>query len=74
MKMLNEEFNFFRGLFPLKILISGPPCSGKTHFASKLSEQYGIPHITIKDIIDMGNSLTNEYGQKLKARVEELID
>ena len=74
MKMLNDEFNFFRGLFPLKVLISGPPCSGKTHFASKLSEQYGIPHITIQDIIDMGNSLTNEYGQKLKARVEELID
>lgn len=74
MKMLNEEFNFFRGLFPLKVLISGPPCSGKTYFASKLSEQYGIPHITIQDIIDMGNSLTNEYGQKLKARVEELID
>ena len=38
MKMLNDEFNYFRGLFPLKVLISGPPCSGKTYFASKLSE------------------------------------
>jgi dephospho-CoA kinase len=74
MKMLNDEFNYFRGLFPLKVFLSGPPCSGKTYFASKLSEQYGIPHITIKDIIAMGNSLTNEFGQKLKQKVEELKD
>lgn len=74
MKMLNDEFNYFRGLFPLKVFLSGPPCSGKTYFASKLSEQYGIPHITIKDIIAMGNALTNEFGQKLKQKVEELKD
>lgn len=36
MKMLNDEFNFFRGLFPLKIFLSGPPAAGKTHFAEKL--------------------------------------
>lgn len=33
MTMLNEEFNFFRGLFPMKVFITGPPCSGKTYFA-----------------------------------------
>ena len=38
MKMLNDEFNHFRGLFPLKVFITGPPCSGKTYFASKLAE------------------------------------
>lgn len=38
MKMLNDEFNYFRGLFPLKVFITGPPCSGKTYFASKLSD------------------------------------
>ena len=54
MKMLNDEFNYFRGLFPLKVFITGPPCSGKTHFASKLSESYGIPHLSIKNVIDMG--------------------
>ena len=36
--MLNDEFNFYRGLFPLKVLISGPPAVGKTHFAQKLAE------------------------------------
>ena len=63
MKMLNDEFNFFRGLFPLKIYIGGPPGAGKTHFASKLCESYGVPHITIKSVVDMGLKLTNEYGQ-----------
>jgi len=33
MKMLNEEFNLYRGLFPLKVFITGPPGSGKTHYA-----------------------------------------
>jgi adenylate kinase len=37
MEMLNQEFNLFRGLFPLKLLITGPPASGKTHFALKLA-------------------------------------
>ena len=49
--MLNEEFNHFRGLFPLKVFITGPPCSGKTHFARRLHELYGIPHIKINDIV-----------------------
>ena len=32
MKLLNDEFNLFRGLFPLKVFIGGPPGAGKTHF------------------------------------------
>lgn len=51
MACLNEEFNFFRGLFPLKVFFTGPPAAGKTHFASKLSESYGVPHIKIADLI-----------------------
>jgi len=74
MKMLNEEFNFFRGLFPLKVFISGPPCSGKTHFAQKLNEMYGIPHIKITDIVHMGKNLNNDYGEVVRVRIEELKD
>ena len=74
MKMLNEEFNFFRGLFPLKVFITGPPCAGKTFFAQKLVEQYGVPHITIKDVVAMGMQLTNAYGERLQEKIEELKD
>lgn len=50
--LLNEEFNMFRGLFPLKVFIGGPPASGKTHFASKLATSYGIPHLTMAEMIN----------------------
>lgn len=33
MQLLNQEFNLYRGLFPLKVFITGPPASGKTHYA-----------------------------------------
>jgi len=33
MPMLNKEFNIFRGLFPLKVFVTGPPASGKTHYS-----------------------------------------
>lgn len=74
MKQLNDEFNFYRGLFPLKVFITGPPCSGKTHFAKKLNELYGVPHITVQDIVTMGKSLTTEFGDRVRSRVEELKD
>jgi adenylate kinase len=51
MTKLNEEFNHFRGLFPLKVYIGGPPIAGKTHFATKLAQAYGIPHLKIADMI-----------------------
>ena len=71
---LNTEFNYFRGLFPLKVFITGPPCSGKTHFAKKLNDLYGVPHLKIEDIVTMGKQLTTEYGETVRARVEELKD
>ena len=52
MKQLNEEFNLYRGLFPLKVYIGGPPGAGKSHFAKLLAESYGIPHLTIQSMVD----------------------
>ena len=57
MKMLNVEFNYYRGLFPLKVFITGPPCSGKSHFGKKLSEMYGVPHFSLHDFIQLGSQL-----------------
>lgn len=51
MKLLNDEFNLFRGLFPLKVFIGGPPGSGKTHFTKLLAESYGIPHLTVGEMV-----------------------
>ena len=74
MTMLNEEFNYFRGLFPLKVLITGPPASGKTLLGGQLCDEYGIPHLTIRGIMDMGLELKTDYGEHLRAKVLELTD
>ncbi len=49
--MLNDEFNNYRGLFPLKVYIGGPPTVGKSHYASRLASGYGIPHLKINEML-----------------------
>ena len=72
MKLLNDEFNLFRGLFPLKVFIGGPPGSGKTHFTKLLAESYGIPHLTIGGMVDDAKRLKNELGDEIRAKIQEL--
>ena len=57
MKLLNDEFNLYRGLFPLKVYIGGPPGSGKTHFTKLLAASYGIPHLKIGDMVDYASKV-----------------
>jgi adenylate kinase len=47
-RLLNDEFNKFRGLNPVKIYITGPPASGKTHYAQILASYYNIPRVSVK--------------------------
>lgn len=72
MKLLNEEFNLFRGLFPLKVFIGGPPASGKTHYTKMLASSYGIPHLTIGEMVEHAKKLKNELGDEIRSRIEEL--
>ena len=72
MKLLNDEFNLFRGLFPLKVYIGGPPASGKTHFTRMLAASYGIPHLTIADVIEEAKRLNGPLGDEIREKIEEL--
>ena len=72
MPQLNEEFNHFRSLFPLKVFIGGPPLAGKSHFASKLAGGYGIPHLKVADMIEEAQTLDDEFGLELREKIEEL--
>ena len=74
MKLLNEEFNLFRGLFPLKVYIGGPPASGKSHFTKLLAESYGIPHLRISDMVDHARKLKDDMGDEIRKKEEELKD
>lgn len=71
---LNVEFNQNRGLRPVKILITGPPASGKSYYAHKLAQYYNVPHITIKDILAQIATLKGEFGDELRTYIEEKKD
>ena len=72
MKLLNDEFNLFRGLFPLKVFIGGPPGSGKTHFTKILAESYGIPHLTVGEMIEHAKKLKDDIGEEIREKIAEL--
>ena len=74
MKQLNDEFNLFRSLFPLKVYIGGPPASGKTYFSKSLASSYGIPHLMIADMIKNASGKDDELGDLIRKTVEELKD
>ena len=80
-RMLNEEFNHYRGLHPVKIFITGPPASGKTYYSERLAVYYNIPRVHAKELADRAFQLTQfedgagtELGEEIKAKVEELKD
>lgn len=49
--VLNKEFNQFRGLNPVKIMISGPPASGKTFYADMLAKYYNVPKVNVSHLL-----------------------
>ncbi|KAL3289002.1 hypothetical protein HHI36_003445 [Cryptolaemus montrouzieri] len=63
-----DEFKVARNLHPLKILIHGPPCCGKTKLAHLLAQKYNLRYISVKSILDsMENQLaacakTSQYS------------
>ena len=71
---LRKEFNEYRGMHNLKVLITGPPGSGKTYISEKLSKFFNIPHFKIDDIIEWGKTFTDELGEEIKTKIEEITN
>jgi adenylate kinase len=79
--VLNDEFNQTRGLKPVKIIITGPPASGKTFYADKLAKYYNIPKVNVGHLLSEVWRFTkmdeeavgdNEQIQAIRAKVDEL--
>lgn len=51
LETIANEFCRWRNLNPLRILLSGPPCSGKTVFAEKIAARYGLMHVRTADVL-----------------------
>jgi adenylate kinase len=50
--LVKKEFAAVNNLKPIKIFVTGPPLAGKSYFGQKLSEEYNVPHIKIRQLID----------------------
>jgi len=58
----------------LKVFIAGPPASGKSYYAKLLSDAYGVPTITIQDLVQMGYALEDDFGDEIRRRDQEIRD
>ena len=69
---LREEFNIYRDLKPIKILVLGPPYSGKSTIAKKISEKYKISHLTIDKICDWAKNEKTPFGDETREKCKEI--
>lgn len=70
-RLLNDEFNRYRGLNPVKIFVSGPPASGKSFYSEKLANYYNIPHITVQQAVDLIWKMPGEWAEGCRAKIDE---
>lgn len=49
----------------MKIMVSGPPASGKSHYAAKLAHYYNIPHIRVMDAVKLLDTMKGEWAEGL---------
>lgn len=68
---LCKEFNDCRGLKPNRILMTGPPISGLTHYAKKIADFYNVPLISVKDVVEMCKKLEDDLGREVKENLDE---
>jgi len=69
--LVKDEFARARGLRPIKILIAGPPCSGKTFFGGQLGEHYNVPHIHMEKLLTDLESWDQEKEDNYNKRQAE---
>ena len=69
--LVKEEFAKERNLRPVKILIIGPPCAGKSFYAKQIAEHYNIPHIHMEKLLQELQSWDQEKDNRYKKRVAE---
>ena len=69
---LRDEFNIYRDLKPIKIIVSGPPYSGKSTISKIISDRYKINHLTIDKICDWAKSDKTNFGDIVRQKSNEM--
>ena len=71
-ELLSEEFNLYRDLKPIKIIVLGPPYGGKSTIAKIISEKYKLTHYTIDKICEIVKNEKSEFSEEIKKKDEEI--
>ena len=70
--IIREEFNLYRDLKSSKIIILGPPYSGKSTIAKLISEKYNLSHLTIDKICEWAKNEKSPLGDEVRQKNEEM--
>ena len=63
MDKLRDEFNLYRNLKPIKIIVSGPPCSGKTTLCEFLTDKYKLNNYKMNTFCEWAKNLDTPLGE-----------
>lgn len=69
-QVVKDEFCKKRGLKPVKILVTGPPASGKSFYGKQLAEHYNVPHIHLKQMLTDIETWNKEKEDAISQRRE----
>ena len=69
---IRDEFNLYRNLKPIKIVITGPPSGGKTTLAKFISNRYKLNYYQINQFCDWAKNLNNTLGEETKIHLQEI--
>ena len=69
---IREEFNLYRNLKPVKIIVTGPPCGGKSTLCEFLTKKYNLNNYKINQICDWAKNLNNALGEETKQHLQEI--
>lgn len=71
-----KEYKTARNLNPVKIIVLGPPASGKTKVARYLADHYDIHYIHVKSLIanTIDSLVSTDYLFQLQNRIGFLVE
>ncbi|CCW61819.1 unnamed protein product [Phytomonas sp. EM1] len=70
---ISLEFRVERNVTPKRVLVLGPPLSGKSYLAAMLARYYKIPVFRIEDVVEAFREHLRECKKKLEDYRTELI-
>lgn len=65
-----QEFIHIRGVDPLRILVCGPPFSGKSYVAQKIAYRYSLPLITPESLLVDAKKNTDGHYQQFTQQLQ----